>query len=65
MPRSITHTALLHAVNVGGKGKLPMADLQAMAHALSHERVRIPAGESGTARNLNTLCKLLAMATHQ
>ena len=40
MPRSSTHIALLRAVNVGGTGKLPMVDLQAMAQALGYERVR-------------------------
>ena len=35
-----TFVALLRAVNVGGTGKLPMADLVAMARAAGFERVR-------------------------
>ncbi len=35
-----THLALLRAVNVGGTGLLPMADLRALAEGLGFERVR-------------------------
>ena len=35
-----TYIALLRAVNVGGSGKLPMADLRAMAVALGFAEVR-------------------------
>lgn len=35
-----TYIALLRAVNVGGTGKLPMAELKAMAEALGFARVR-------------------------
>jgi uncharacterized protein (DUF1697 family) len=35
-----THIAFLRAVNVGGTGKLPMAELRAMAQALGFEQVR-------------------------
>jgi uncharacterized protein (DUF1697 family) len=34
------YVALLRAVNVGGTGKLPMAELRAMCEALGFERVR-------------------------
>lgn len=34
------YAALLRAVNVGGTGKLPMADLRAMGEALGWDRVR-------------------------
>jgi uncharacterized protein (DUF1697 family) len=36
----ITHIALLRAVNVGGTGKLPMAELRAMAARLGFENPR-------------------------
>lgn len=41
-----THIALLRAVNVGGTGKLPMAELRAMAAALGfdHPRTYIASG---------------------
>jgi uncharacterized protein (DUF1697 family) len=35
-----THLALLRAVNVGGTGLLPMAELRALAEGLGFERVR-------------------------
>ena len=35
-----TYVALLRAVNVGGTGKLPMADLRAMCEAAGFKRVR-------------------------
>ena len=35
-----THIALLRAVNVGGTGKLPMAELRALAEGLGFARVR-------------------------
>jgi uncharacterized protein (DUF1697 family) len=35
-----THLALLRAVNVGGTGLLPMADLRTLAEGLGFERVR-------------------------
>lgn len=35
-----THIALLRAVNVGGTGKLPMAELRAMAEELGFTQVR-------------------------
>lgn len=35
-----THIALLRAVNVGGTGKLPMADLRRLAEGLGFTRVR-------------------------
>ncbi|MFM9853348.1 MAG: DUF1697 domain-containing protein [Sphingomonadaceae bacterium] len=35
-----SYVALLRAVNVGGTGKLPMADLRAMGEALGFARVR-------------------------
>lgn len=35
-----THIALLRAVNVGGTGKLPMAELRAIADALGYTNVR-------------------------
>lgn len=35
-----TYVALLRAVNVGGTGKLPMAELRAMCEAVGFERVR-------------------------
>ena len=35
-----TYIALLRAVNVGGTGKLPMADLRAMATELGYSKVR-------------------------
>ena len=35
-----SYVALLRAVNVGGTGKLPMADLKAMAEALGYADVR-------------------------
>jgi uncharacterized protein (DUF1697 family) len=35
-----THIALLRAVNVGGTGKLPMADLRAMCEAAGFRNVR-------------------------
>ncbi len=35
-----THLVLLRAVNVGGTGLLPMADLRALAEGLGFERVR-------------------------
>ncbi len=37
---SQTHIALLRAVNVGGTGKLPMAELRAMAEELGFTQVR-------------------------
>ena len=42
-----THIALLRAVNVGGTGKLPMADLRAMAVTLGfdHPRTYIASGK--------------------
>ena len=40
MPPQTAFVALLRAVNVGGTGKLPMADLKAMAEAAGFERVR-------------------------
>ncbi len=36
----LTHIALLRAVNVGGTGKLPMAELRAMAEELGFIQVR-------------------------
>ncbi len=35
-----THVALLRGINVGGGGKLPMADLRALVSALGHSDVR-------------------------
>lgn len=35
-----THIALLRAVNVGGTGKLPMAELRALAEGLGFQNVR-------------------------
>ena len=35
-----TYIVLLRAVNVGGTGKLPMADLRAMCEAAGFQRVR-------------------------
>jgi uncharacterized protein (DUF1697 family) len=35
-----THIALLRAVNVGGTGKLPMAELRAIAEGLGYGKVR-------------------------
>lgn len=35
-----THIALLRAVNVGGTGKLPMAELRAIAEGLGYRQVR-------------------------
>ena len=35
-----THIALLRAVNVGGTGKLPMAELRALAEGLGYTEVR-------------------------
>ncbi|SDW06523.1 Uncharacterized conserved protein, DUF1697 family [Lysobacter enzymogenes] len=40
MPVLRTYIALLRAVNVGGTGKLPMADLRAMCEALGFQDVR-------------------------
>ncbi|MET4728278.1 uncharacterized protein (DUF1697 family) [Lysobacter enzymogenes] len=40
MPVLCTYIALLRAVNVGGTGKLPMADLRAMCEALGFQDVR-------------------------
>lgn len=40
MPSETAFVALLRAVNVGGTGKLPMADLKAMAEAAGFKRVR-------------------------
>lgn len=40
MPVLRTYIALLRAVNVGGTGKLPMADLRAMCEALGFRDVR-------------------------
>lgn len=40
MPALHTYIALLRAVNVGGTGKLPMADLRAMCEALGFRGVR-------------------------
>lgn len=40
MPAVRTFIALLRAVNVGGTGKLPMADLRAMCEALGFQDVR-------------------------
>ncbi|MET0755288.1 MAG: DUF1697 domain-containing protein, partial [Pseudoxanthomonas sp.] len=34
------HVALLRAVNVGGTGKLPMADLRALCEAAGFKEVR-------------------------
>ncbi len=35
-----THVALLRGINVGGGGKLPMADLRALVSSLGHRDVR-------------------------
>lgn len=35
-----THVALLRAVNVGGRGSLPMADLRRLVESLGHRDVR-------------------------
>lgn len=40
MPALHTYIALLRAVNVGGTGKLPMAELRAMCEALGFREVR-------------------------
>lgn len=40
MPKRTPYIALLRAVNVGGTGKLPMADLKAMCERLGFEAVR-------------------------
>jgi uncharacterized protein (DUF1697 family) len=40
MAKPIAYVALLRAVNVGGTGKLPMAELKAMCEALGFEGVR-------------------------
>ncbi len=50
---------LLRAVNVGGTGTLPMAELRAMA---GRSTLTIPATAAGTARNMNTVAKLAEMA---
>lgn len=50
---------LLRAVNVGGTGKLPMAELRAMS---GRSPLKIPATAAGTARNMNTVAKLAEMA---
>lgn len=39
-PSPTTHLALLRAVNVGGTGHLPMAELRALAEGLGFTRVR-------------------------
>ena len=39
-PKETTYIALLRAVNVGGTGKLPMADLKRMCEALGFTYVR-------------------------
>jgi uncharacterized protein (DUF1697 family) len=40
MTRMQTHVALLRAVNVGGTGKLPMAELRALCEAAGFAGVR-------------------------
>ena len=76
MPKFV---ALLRAVNVGGTGKLPMADLKAICTEagfaqiqtyiasgnMGSTKLRIPAAKNGTARNMNTVAKLVQMATAQ
>jgi uncharacterized protein (DUF1697 family) len=69
--------ALLRAVNVGGTGKLAMADLKSICADAGFERIEtyiasgnvgqsklvIPAAKIGTARNMNTVAKLVAMSS--
>jgi len=65
-----THIALLRAVNVGGTGKLPMAELRALAEQLEFENPRtyIASGnlvfESALAANKVRAKLEAALATH-
>ena len=71
------YVALLRAVNVGGTGKLPMSELVAMCRdagfaevetyiacgsGMGRSKLRIPVAKAGTARNMNTVAKLAALA---
>jgi uncharacterized protein (DUF1697 family) len=55
------------AVNVGGTGKLPTTELQTMCvgegFAPGCKPMRIPAAAKGTARNINTIAKLVELAS--
>jgi uncharacterized protein (DUF1697 family) len=54
-------------VNVGGTGKLPTTELQTMCvgegFAPGCKPMRIPAAAKGTARNINTIAKLVELAS--
>jgi uncharacterized protein (DUF1697 family) len=58
-------------VRVGGGGKLPMSALRSMCveagfvfcpRGVGRSKLKIPAAKGGTARNMNTIAALVAMA---